>query len=74
MSPLTELPMEVPGEREMYVILSADGRVRGTGKSAGTLYATESAARNRARCDGDTIVRVKIDLRAEPVFIRRKVL
>lgn len=66
--------METPGERTMYLILSADGRVRGSGRSAGTLYATEGAARNKARGDGDSVIPVKIDLRREPVFIRKKTL
>jgi hypothetical protein len=70
----TELPMETPGQRTMYAILTGDGRVRGAGRSAGTLYATESAARNRCRTDGDSVIAVTINLRQEPLFIRRKKL
>lgn len=66
--------METPGQRTMYLIMAADGCVRGSGKSAATLYATEAAARNRCRSDGDSVVAVTINLRAEPLFIRRKVL
>ena len=73
-SPTTELPMETPGQRKMYLIIAADGRVRGSGKSAATLYATAAAAQNRCRVDGDSVVEVTINLRAEPLFIRRKTL
>lgn len=73
MSPV-DLPMDVPGQRVMYAVLDSQARVIGTGTSAGTLYATESAARNRARKDGDSVIRVTINLREEPLFIRRKVM
>jgi hypothetical protein len=58
----------------MYAILTRDGRVRGAGKSAGTLYKTIGGAQNQARTDGDTVIRVVLDLRAEPVFIRKRTL
>lgn len=70
----TELPMVTPGERTMYVILTADGKVRGTGKSAGTLYADPSKAQNRCRTEGDSVIEVTINLRQEPVFIRRRTI
>lgn len=70
----TELPMETPGERVMFAVLRGDGRLYGAAKSAGTLFKTEGAARNKARGDGDTVIRVTLNLRAEPVFIRRKTL
>jgi hypothetical protein len=66
--------METPGQRTMYLILTGDGRIRGSGRSAGTLYATERAAKSMCRSDGDSIVAVTINLRAEPLFIRKKVL
>ena len=66
--------MDTPGQRVMYCILSSDGRIRGSGKSAGTLYKTVGAAQNQARSDGDTVIRVVLDLRAEPVFIRKRKL
>jgi hypothetical protein len=71
---ITELPMDTPGERTMYAILTGDGRVRGAGRSAGTLYATEGAARNRCRADGDSVIKVTLNLRQEPLFIRKKTL
>lgn len=70
----TELEMETPGERIMFAVLDRDGRVYGAAKSAATLFKNEGAARNKARNDGDTVIRVRLDLRAEPVFIRKKVL
>lgn len=70
----TELAMETPGERVMFAVLDRDGRVYGAAKSAATLFKNEGAARNKARNDGDTVIRVRLDLRAEPVFIRKKVL
>ncbi len=69
MSPV-DMPMEVPGERTLYAILTAGGAIRGAGRSAGTLYRTEGAARNKARSEGDSVIRVTINLRQEPVFIR----
>lgn len=66
--------MDAPGQRVMFAVLDAQARIVGTGTSAGTLYKTESAARNRAREDGDSVIRVTINLREEPLFIRRKVV
>lgn len=73
-SPKIELPMDTPGQRTMYVIVAGDGCIRGTGKSAATLYTTEAKARNRCRSDGDSVLPVTINLRQEPLFIRRKTL
>jgi hypothetical protein len=70
----TELPMETPGERIMFAVLNAKGQVYGAGKSAATLFKTEGAARNKARNEGDTVIRVVLNLRAEPLYIRKKVL
>ncbi len=70
----TELPMEIPGQRTMYVIITADGKVRGSGKSAGTMYKDKGMAQNRCRADGDSVIPVIINLRQEPVFIRKKTL
>lgn len=70
----TELPMQTPGERVMFAVLNREGKVYGAGKSAATLFKTEPAARNKARNEGDTVIRVVLNLRAEPVFIRKKVL
>lgn len=66
--------METPGQRVMYAVLDREGRIYGAAKSAATLFKTEGAARNKARNDGDTVIRVVLNLRAEPVFIRKKVL
>lgn len=66
--------MDVPGSRVMFAVLDSQARVVGTGTSAGTLYKTEAAARNRARNDGDSVIRVTINLREEPLFIRRRVM
>lgn len=70
----TELPMATPGQRTMFAILRADGYIRGSGKSAGTLYKTVGAAQNKCTNDGDSVIEVTINLRAEPMFIRKKVL
>jgi hypothetical protein len=66
--------MVIPGLRVMYAILTGDGKIRGAGKSAGVLYATKGAAQGRAREDGDSVIEVTLNLRAEPVFIRRRTL
>lgn len=66
--------METPGQRTLFVIIAGDGRVRGSGKSAATLYATQAKAQNRCRVDGDSVLPVTINLRLEPLFIRRKTL
>lgn len=73
-SPKIDLPMDTPGQRTMYIIIAGDGCIRGTGKSAATLYSSEGAARNRCRSDGDSVLPVTINLRQEPLFIRKKVL
>jgi hypothetical protein len=70
----TELPMETPGQRVMYAVLNRDGQLYGAGKSAGTLFKNEGAARNKARNDGDSVIRVVLNLREEPIFIRKKTL
>lgn len=69
-----DLPMETPGQRVLYAVLHRDGRVYGAAKSAATLFKTEGAARNKARNDGDSVIRVVLNLRAEPLFIRKRVL
>lgn len=74
MAKATDLPMVTPGERVMYAVLDEQGRIYGAGKSAATLFKDEPGARNKARNDGDTVIRVVLNLRAEPVFIRKKVL
>ncbi len=66
--------MVTPGQRTMYCILTREGYIRGAGKSAGTLYKTVGGAQNQARSEGDSVIRVVLDLRAEPVFIRRRKL
>lgn len=63
-----------PGVRTMYLIIHADGRIHGSGKSAGTLFKDKAMAQNKARAEGDSVVPVEINLRKEPVFIRRKTL
>lgn len=69
-----DLPMETPGQRVMFAVLDREGRIYGAAKSAGTLFKTRAGAQNKARNDGDTVVAVTINLRAEPLFIRRKAL
>jgi hypothetical protein len=69
-----ELHMEVPGQRVMYAIITKDGNLKGSGKSAGTLYKTAGAAQNHARTDGDSVIKVTLNLREEPIFIRRRAL
>lgn len=66
--------METPGTRVMFIVLDRDGRIYGAAKSAGTLFKTRAGAQNKARNDGDSVVQVTINLRAEPVFIRKKAL
>lgn len=70
----TSLPMDTPGERVMYAVLDAQGRIYGAAKSAGTLFKTKSGAQNKARNEGDSVVEVRLNLRAEPLFIRKKAL
>lgn len=60
---------------QLYLILKADGTPRHNKRSRNLcLYDTCGKAKNNARADGDCVVAVDVDLKREPLFIRRKVM
>jgi hypothetical protein len=62
---------------QLFGIVKADGtlKYRRSGHGSGPMvFDDEGKARKWARADGDSVVVIDVDLKREPVFIRRKVV
>lgn len=57
-----------------YVVVAANGALRRSRSHGPVLYDTQGKAQNKANRDGDSVVRVVVDLSVEPVFTRSKKL
>lgn len=53
-----------------YVVVTRDGTLKRPRRSAPSIFLKQSVAQNAARNDGDSVVRMFIDLEQQPVFIR----
>lgn len=62
---------------KLYAVVKSDGTMRRSVRSRHStfcIYDTQSKAKNNARCHGDSVVAVEVDLTSEPLFIRERVV
>lgn len=61
----------------LYAVIRADGTLKYRDSNHGRgpmVFDDEAKAKGNARSDGDSVVRVDVDLSREPLFIRRKLV